>query len=197
MRKLAFLTLTTFCVLAVLTRPDAAAQGVGSRCKSNTAICIGDKNNDVYVGGNLYASSPDGGSVILTPGALTDPTTHSLVKTALLDAGSGRINGNLEVIGTLKPETVDAGAVNVQGILGLNRPVRCGANAVCGTVALSSASPSTATATVEAGSVCVCWPIGTTAAIAAGGCAANVSSTTATFTGPNTVTTTIRWMCFL
>lgn len=99
--------------------------------------------------------------------------------------------------GTGKFDTVDAGATNVVGILGVNRPTRCGGASACGTCNLASASPSTCTATVESGSLCVCWPIGTTAAIAAGGCAANVSSTTATFTGPNTVTTTIRYMCFL
>lgn len=68
-------------------------------------------------------------------------------------------------------------------------------NVVTGQVALTSASPSTATATVPASSVCQCTPQGTTAAIAAGGCAASVSSTTLTLTGPNTVTTTMNYRC--
>lgn len=78
----------------------------------------------------------------------------------------------------------------------LSGNIKCGDSAVCGSVALTSGTPSTATVTVPSGSSCACWPVGTTAAIAAGGCAANVSSTTATFTGPNTVTTTVRYMCF-
>lgn len=65
-----------------------------------------------------------------------------------------------------------------------------------GTIALTSASPSTATVnSITAGSSCQCSPIGTTAAIAAGGCAANLASTTLTLTGPNTVTTTVFWQC--
>lgn len=68
-------------------------------------------------------------------------------------------------------------------------------NTVTGQVALTSGSPSTATATVPASSICQCTPQGTTAAIAAGGCAASVSSTTLTLTGPNTVTTTMNYRC--
>jgi hypothetical protein len=64
-----------------------------------------------------------------------------------------------------------------------------------GTQALTSASPSTGTASVSSGTTCSCAPIGTTAAIAAGGCASSVSSTTLTMTGPNTVTTTMVYSC--
>ncbi len=65
-----------------------------------------------------------------------------------------------------------------------------------GAVALTSASPSTATVTsITAGSTCYCSPVGTTAAIAAAGCAASLSSTTLTLTGPNTVTTTMAYTC--
>lgn len=58
-----------------------------------------------------------------------------------------------------------------------------------------SGTPSTVTATVSASSICVCTPLGTTKTIAAGGCAWSVSSTTATFTGPDTVTTPIAAHC--
>lgn len=135
--------------------------------------------------------------------AFVDAGQFATVKTSFLDAGqanvagNARVGNNLTVVATGTIETLDAGAANFQGLVGMNRPVRVGAATFGGTCNLTSASPSTCTATVEAGSTCVCWPIGTTAAIAAGGCAANVSSTTATFTGPNTVTTTIRYMCFL
>lgn len=62
-------------------------------------------------------------------------------------------------------------------------------------VALVSGTPSTATATVAAGSICTCTPVGATAAIAAAGCATGVASTTLTLTGPNTVTTTMAYDC--
>lgn len=64
-----------------------------------------------------------------------------------------------------------------------------------GQVALTSGTPSTATATVVASSICTCTPVGATAAIAAAGCATGVSSTTLTLTGPNTVTTTMTYHC--
>lgn len=89
-------------------------------------------------------------------------------------------------------------AVKVKGSsFSVATPYTCDAAGACGSIALTSGTPSTATVTVPAGVTCVCWPVGTTAAIAAGGCAANVSTTTLTLTGPNTVTTTMRYMCFL
>jgi hypothetical protein len=118
-----------------------------------------------------------------------------------------RVNGNLEVNAPLHPlDTtnglyIDAGSattvgLSVNGQVQMFGPLKCGADVACGTVALVSGSPSTVTKTVASGSTCFCWPVGTTAAIAAGGCAANVSATTATFTGPNTVTTTVGYVCF-
>jgi hypothetical protein len=78
----------------------------------------------------------------------------------------------------------------------LDGVLKCGYAAACGSVALTSGSPSTATVTVPSGVTCSCSPVGATAAIAAAGCAASVTSTTLTLTGPNTVTTTMRYMCF-
>lgn len=69
------------------------------------------------------------------------------------------------------------------------------ADITAGTAALVSASPSTQTASVTAGSICVVSPLGLTAAIAAGGIAWSVTTTTATFTGPNTVTTNFAYRC--
>lgn len=69
-------------------------------------------------------------------------------------------------------------------------------DAISGTIALVSASPSTNTVTLPATDyTCSCAPIGGSAAIAAGGCAAAVSGTTLTVTGPNTVTTTVKYDC--
>jgi hypothetical protein len=119
-----------------------------------------------------------------------------------------QLNGKLETNAAVFPLdttlgfTVDGGltvvgATTHVATVSLKSATTCGAAAACGSIALSSASPSTATVTVPSGVSCACWPIGTTAAIAAGGCAANVSATTLTLTGPNTVTTTMRYMCFL
>lgn len=87
-----------------------------------------------------------------------------------------------------KPGTI--GQVNVDGDLILNKTTSFG------TVALTSAAPSTATVTVRSGSRCACFPQGVTAAIAAAGCATSLSGTTLTLTGPNTVTTTMVYICF-
>lgn len=197
MRKLA-LGVLILGALAVLTTPPAHAQ---TRCKSNTAICIGDKTTDLYVGGNIYAASPDGGSITLTPGAQTDNTTHSLIKTTLLDAGSGIINGNLQVLGnlttggsetitgTVKAATLDAGVGLIVGefaVLGSTTVTTC---------TLGGQSPSTCTATVRAGSKCVCSNVGASAAIAAAGCAVGLSGTTLTVTSANAANNVVNIHC--
>lgn len=70
-----------------------------------------------------------------------------------------------------------------------------------GSVALTSASPSTATAEVPVLSTCGCDPVGTSAAIAAAGCATSLADDldggvgTLTLTGPDTVTTTVVYDC--
>lgn len=65
-----------------------------------------------------------------------------------------------------------------------------------GSAALVSGTPSqSAGITVTAGSICTATALGTTAGIAAAGIAWSVTSTTATFTGPNTVTTTFAYRC--
>lgn len=87
----------------------------------------------------------------------------------------------------------------------------CGATATCtpsivgaykvviGTVPLSSGTPSTVTVTAlpftTTSFTCTATPTGNTAAIAAGGVAITYSTNTITFTGPNTVTTVINYIC--
>ncbi len=74
---------------------------------------------------------------------------------------------------------------------------------VFGSVALSSASPSTATVTAISPAFtssstyfCTATPVGATAAIAAGGIAVTyVSGSSFTLTGPNTVTTVVGYQC--
>lgn len=73
-----------------------------------------------------------------------------------------------------------------------------------GTVALVSASPSAATVasfspafTSSTSYSCSASPVGTSAAVAAAGIAVNITSgTSVTFTGPNTVTTVINYVCY-
>jgi hypothetical protein len=65
-----------------------------------------------------------------------------------------------------------------------------------GTCTLNGGSPSTCTSTVAAGSICTCSPVGTTAGIAAGGCAVSLSSTTLTVTSHNGHTNAVNWHCF-
>jgi hypothetical protein len=65
-----------------------------------------------------------------------------------------------------------------------------------GSCTLDGASPSKCTATVTASTKCVCSPVGTTAAIAAGGCAASLSSTTVTLTSANGLTNDVNYHCF-
>lgn len=200
--------------LTAMSPPPVDALLLG-QAKCGNDVCFGSKNVQVKFGGNITVSSPDGGFSVAAGGAVTAPSltttgtaTTAVSKPALLDAGSGQINGSLQVLGNLNVggttngAALDAGSAWFRGDVQFAgqpvflAPLKCGADVACGTVALSSGTPSTATKTVTAGSSCVCWPIGNTAAIAAGGCAGSVSSTTATFTGPNTVTTTVAWMCF-
>lgn len=211
MRKLA-LFFGAVVAVAVLSLPPAAH----AQAKCGNDLCIGSPGTQLHVKGNIIADRPilsgtsgsviiDGGLTIVgtlvTTGTSTPATVNAsgTVSAASVDAGTLFVRGNEQhagtVQGTFTVDLVDAGNVNIQGVLGLNQAVHCGADLACGTIALSSGTPSTATKTVTSGSTCFCWPVGTTAAIAAGGCAANVSSTTATFTGPNTVTTTVGYIC--
>jgi len=96
-----------------------------------------------------------------------------------------RVMGNLVIAGG-----ADGGGLNLTGTMTSNSTTQAGS------CTLASGSPSTCTATVKASSKCVCAPVGTTAAIAAAGCAVNLSSTTLTITGPNTVTTVMNYFCF-
>jgi len=139
--------------------------------RSDGKIHIGSKDTDVVVEGNIIWTSPDGGSSHTPASGLTGA---AVVKADVLDAGVSRFNGDTQFFGN---------------------PV-CGSSAVCGSVALTSGTPSTATVTVRSGASCACWPTGNTAAIAAAGCATSVSSTTLTLTGPNSVTTTMRYFCW-
>jgi hypothetical protein len=65
-----------------------------------------------------------------------------------------------------------------------------------GSCTFNGASPATCTATVLASAICICAPVGATAAIAAAGCAVGVSGTTLTITGPNAAGYAVNYHCF-
>lgn len=65
-----------------------------------------------------------------------------------------------------------------------------------GTCTLNGASPAVCTGTVTASTKCICNPVGTTAAIAAKGCAVSLSSTTLTVTSANGDTHDVNYLCF-
>jgi hypothetical protein len=112
MRKLTLFGIVAVGLVAVLSTAPAHAQ---ARCRSNTALCLGDKNTDVYVQGNLYINSPDGGSAISTPGTATNAGT---LRVGTLDAGVANIQGNLTIAGkvpVLRADVLDAGQIFAQG----------------------------------------------------------------------------------
>jgi hypothetical protein len=83
-----------------------------------------------------------------------------------------------------------ANQVQVDGDLSINKTT------TAGTCTMNGASPAVCTATVRAGSRCVCAINGTSAAIAAGGCAVSLSSTTLTLTTVNASTQVANYLCF-
>lgn len=88
------------------------------------------------------------------------------------------------------------GSFIVSGVLTAEGDLQ-GDSSVRGTCTLDGASPSKCTATVTAGAICTCTPVGTTAAIAAGGCAVSLSSTTLTLTSANGLSHNVNYHCFL
>lgn len=130
---------------------------------------------------------------------LTGTTTLTTVNattlnTASLDAGAVFIRGNAQVAGTIqngtKVDVLDAGVARFNGsvqIAGTNSNTTC---------TLGGQSPSICTATVLAGSTCICGPVGASAAIAAGGCAVGLSGTTLTATSANGLTNVVNIHCF-
>lgn len=201
MRKLA-LAIPVLTVLAVLSMPDEAE--AQARCRSNTALCLGDKNNDVIVGGNLSATSPDGGLTITRgTGAISSGasiSTSGTLQAAVIDAGALWVRGNEQHAGTLqgatKIDVVDAGYGLFNGPLQVDGNLILTASTTKTTCTLNGASPSVCTATVRASSTCTCSPVGATAALAAAGCALGLSGTTLTVTSLNGGTHVVNIHCF-
>lgn len=129
-------------------------------------------------------------------GVVGNLSVNGSAKVGFLDAGVGYINGNLGVLSTIysdtsKPSFLDAGRAYFNG------PVAILEGLSIGHCTLNAASPAVCTDTVEKSTVlCVCSPVGTTAAIAAMDCAVSVSSTTLTVTAANSANAEVNWMCF-
>lgn len=65
-----------------------------------------------------------------------------------------------------------------------------------GNCTLNGATPSVCTATVIASATCTCSIVGTTAALAAQGCAVSLASTTLTITSAAAATNVVNYHCF-
>lgn len=147
--------------------------GNGEYCLFNPAnwglAGTGAAGFGVYAGGTQVATVDNGGFTFTQTA-----NTAALHKISLLDAGQVYVANDLTVAGSL----------------------RQGTTAVT-TCTLNGGSPSTCTATVKASSICKCSPVGTTAAIAAGGCAVSLSATTLTVTGPNAGNWVVNLECSL
>lgn len=101
-----------------------------------------------------------------------------------LDSQQGEILTWNETAGTIMSWYTGGGATLV-GELGSGGRLDLADGTSSNKCTLDGASPSVCTVTTFAGARCICAPVGTTAAIAAGGCAVSLSSTTLTVTGPN------------
>lgn len=127
-------------------------------------------------------------------------TMSGTLKVAILDAGVANIQGQLGVAGnvaiagtiaTAKADVLDAGLARFNG------SVQIVAGLSSGNCTLGGESPSVCPAqTALAGSRCVCQPVGTSAAIAAAGCAVSLSGSTLTVTSLNGGTHVVNWHCF-
>lgn len=118
-----------------------------------------------------------------------------------------RMNGKLETNASIFPLDTTLGFIvdggmsvvgnaAINGATTINGNLTATATTQSGGCTLNGATPSVCTATVKAASVCVCSPVGATAAIAAGGCATGVSSTTLTITSAAGLTNVVKYWCF-
>lgn len=109
--------------------------------------------------------------------AMAYPPVEKLIE------GQQRINGQVQIGDSATP-------VAINGTLILNN---AGAGGTC---TLNGASPAVCTATVRSGCNPICTIRGGTAAIAAGGAACAVSTTTLTATSANGATAVVSYLCF-
>jgi len=156
--------------------------------------------SDAGVAGNFAVT----GTVAIT-GTLSSASAAPTLLAVTSDAGIGgnaSVGGALAVTGvssggTGKFDTLDAGVVNVVNQARIGGSILVAEGISVGHCTLNAASPAVCTDTVAASTVlCVCAPVGTTAAIAAMNCAVSVSSTTLTITAANAANAEVNWICF-
>lgn len=181
--------------------------------------------NGLTLGGTLAVTGTSTLAAVVATGltGLTNPTTPNAAGGTTLGAGAlpfssvyigGAATNNARFTGTFtgaRTVTAPDASITLSGTLAYD----CSTSAACsptneiadwefyGSVALASASPSQVTVTGLSPAFtststyyCTATPQGATAAIAAAGIAvSNVSSSSFTLTGPNTVTTVINYRC--
>lgn len=180
--------------------PVAVAAGTGTVTLNKT-----DCSAPGYAGCNFVYANSSGTVAVTTTPATAFAVGNTVI--AYIEAGATTVTQVVSgwQIGT--PYSTFPGAAGTSAAAAYS----CGATSTCtptvvgqykvviGTVALGSASPSTVTVTAlpftTTSFVCTASPTGNTAAIAAGGVAITYSTNTVTFTGPNTVTTVINYIC--
>lgn len=89
--------------------------------------------------------------------------------------------------------TTSSTGLAVTGVISATGKASITANS--GTCTLNGGTPATCTVTVTAGAVCLCSDVGTTAAVAAGGCSVSLSGTTLTVTGAVAANNNVNVLC--
>lgn len=173
------------------TNPDVIIGGYNSRDGGQPILSVRTAGTEVF--------AVSGAGVVTSSGN----TNTGTLKVAVLDAGVARINGQLQVVGPVVGSAqigttagIDAGYGLINGAFRVLGPLLLPEGVSSGSCTLDGASPSVCTDTVTAGAICVCSPVGATAAIAAAGCAVGLSSTTLTVTSANGATNVVNWHCF-
>lgn len=159
------------------TTPDVIIQSINTRSDTATILSVKNRQNEVFSVKGNGATAP---AQVTTHTLLSDAGYFSTLNTNLLDAGSGQVNGALQVLGTIRLGG-DVIMTNSDSVT---------------SCPLDGGSPSQCDATVRSGSACGCFPVGSSAAIAAGGCAVHLVGTTVTCTSANTLTNNVNIFCF-
>lgn len=164
-------------------------------------------NSSIGSGSNAFAVATNGARIDFGAGASDYASSDGTTVTFAAPVTATRITaGTMSIVGSAGTDYIQdnanhtyisineaTGAVTIPFALIVTGKASVTSNAT--TCTLNGGSPSTCTATVTAGAVCQCTPVGTTAAIAAGGCAVSLSSTTLTATSANGLSNVVNILC--